>query len=124
MCEKSKSRWNLMKSGQKSVGIGWKEGAPGPDKRNESPEQALATRRWCRPAQQGLTHENRWKCCIRDVRHATSGPEYGAYSVKVFMSSHTTRQKQKMKVHAQMLKKNPQTEPAHTIHEPTHTIHN
>ncbi len=28
-----------------------------------------------------------------------------------------------MKVHAHMLKKNSQTEPAHTIHEPTHTIH-
>src|SRR5258708_34262105 len=48
---------------------------------------------------------------------------YGAYSVKVFMSSHTTRQKQKMKVHTHMLKKNSQTNPTHTIHEPTHTIH-
>src|SRR5258708_30353931 len=48
---------------------------------------------------------------------------YGAYSVKVFMSSHTTRQKKKMKVCTHMLKKNSQTEPAHTIHEPTHTIH-
>src|SRR5258708_117044 len=48
------------------------------------------------------------------------------------MSSHTTRQKQKMKVCAHMLKKNSQTEPAHTnkihiphaqmkIHVPAHT---
>src|SRR5258705_12863589 len=62
-------------------------------------------------------------CTTHSAARTRSILRYGAYSVKVFMSSHTTRQKQKMKVHTHMLKKNSQTDPTHTIHEPTHTIH-